>query len=80
LARSKKGGNSWFDSTRHRHQLPRLVFFNGDEAMVEFTRRAGGPKALEDRNIFEMQMRRTFGEITLELNSEQFSRLQRRRD
>jgi hypothetical protein len=56
--------------------LPRLAFFNSDEAMVEFTRRAGGPKTLEDRNILDLMI----GEITLELNSEQFSRLQRRRN
>jgi hypothetical protein len=57
--------------------LPRLAFFNSDEAMVEFTRRAGGPKTLEDRNIFEMMIRRSFGEITLELTAEQFARLNR---
>jgi hypothetical protein len=54
----------------------RLAFFNSDEAMVEFTRRR--PQTLlEDRNIFEMQMRRTFGEITLGLTAEQFARLNR---
>jgi hypothetical protein len=45
--------------------------------MVEFTRRAGGPKTLEDRNIFEMLMRRSFGEITLELTDEQYAELRR---
>ena len=34
----------FFDSDRNRRQLPRLAFFNSDEAMVEFTRRAGGPQ------------------------------------
>jgi hypothetical protein len=29
----------------------------------------------EDRNIFEMMIRRSFGEITLELTAEQFARL-----
>ncbi len=67
----------FFDSDRKRRQLPRLAFFNSDEAMVEFTRRAGGPKTLEDRNIFEMMIRRSFGEITLELTAEQFARLNR---
>ena len=67
----------FFDSDRNRRQLPRLAFFNSDEAMVEFTRRAGGPKTLEDRNIFEMMIRRSFGEITLELTAEQFARLNR---
>ncbi len=67
----------FFDSDRSRRQLPRLAFFNSDEAMVEFTRRAGGPKTLEDRNIFDMMIRRSFGEITLELTAEQFARLNR---
>jgi hypothetical protein len=67
----------FFDSDRHRRQLPRLAFFNSDEAMVEFTRRAGSPKTLEDRNIFEMLMRRTFGEITLKLTDEQYAELRR---
>lgn len=67
----------FFDCDRNRRQLPRLAFFNSDEAMVEFTRRAGGPKTLEERNIFEMQMRRTFGEITLELTDEQYEKLRR---
>jgi hypothetical protein len=35
------------------------------------------PKTLEDRNIFEMMIRRSFGEITLELTAEQFARLNR---
>jgi hypothetical protein len=47
-------------------------FFDSDR-----TRRAGGPKTLEDRNIFEMMIRRSFGEITLELTAEQFARLNR---
>jgi hypothetical protein len=63
----------------HRRQLPRLAFFNCDEAMVEFTRRAGGPKTLEDRNIFDMMIRRSFGEITLELSDEQYAKLKRLR-
>jgi len=67
----------FFDSDRNRRQLPRLAFFNSDEAMVEFARRAGGPKTLKDRNIFEMMIRRSFGEITLELTAEQFARLNR---
>jgi hypothetical protein len=57
--------------------LPRPAFFNSDEAMVEFTRRSGGPKTLEDSNIFEMMIRLSFGEITLELTAEQFARLNR---
>jgi hypothetical protein len=65
----------FFEGDRNRRQLPRLAFFNCDEAMVEFTRRAGGPKTLDDRNIFEMQMRRTFGEINLEVTDEQYVKL-----
>jgi hypothetical protein len=45
--------------------------------MVEFTRRAGGPKTLEDRNIFAMIMGRSFGEIALELTDEQYDKLRR---
>jgi hypothetical protein len=67
----------FFDSDRHRRQLSRLAFFNNDEAMVEFTRRAGGPKTLEDRNILDMMIRRSFGEITLELTDEQYAKLRR---
>jgi hypothetical protein len=63
--------------TRLSPPLPRLAFFHSDESMVEFTRRAGGPKTLEDRNIFEMLMRRSFGEITLELTDEQYAQLRR---
>jgi hypothetical protein len=54
---------------------PCLAFFNSDEAMVEFTRRAGGPKTLENPNIFDMIMERGFGEITLELSDEQYAKL-----
>jgi hypothetical protein len=70
----------FFEGDRHGRQLPRLAFFNSDEAMVEFADRAGGPKTLEDRNIFEMMMRRSFGEITLQLSSEQFARLRPTKD
>ena len=56
-------------------ELPRLAFFLCDEAMIEFTHRAGGPKTLEDRNIFEMMIRRSFGQIMLELTGEQYTKL-----
>jgi hypothetical protein len=46
-----------FDCNRRRSQLPRLGFCNSDEAMIEFSCRAGGPKTLEDRNIFDMLIR-----------------------
>jgi hypothetical protein len=67
----------FFECDRNRRQLPRLAFFNSDEAMVEFTRRAGGPKTLEERTIFDMMIRRTFGEITLDLTDEQYARLRK---
>jgi hypothetical protein len=70
----------FFEGDRHRRQLPRLAFFNSDEAMVEFANRAGGPRTLEDRNIFDMMMRRSFGEITLQLTPEQFGKLRRTKD
>jgi hypothetical protein len=40
----------FFDCDRRRSQLPRLAYCNSDEEMVEFSRRAVGPKTLEDRN------------------------------
>ena len=67
----------FFDSDRNRRQLPRLAFFNSDEAMVEFTRRAGGPKTLEDRNILAMMIQNKSGEITLELTDDQYDKLRR---
>ena len=67
----------FFDGDRRRAQLPRRAFFNSDEALIEFTSRAGGPKTLEDRNIFDMQMKRNFGEITLELTQDQYQKLRR---
>ena len=60
----------FFDCNRRRSQLPRLAFCNSDEAMIEFSRRAGGPKTLEDRNIFDMLIQRGAGEVTLELSDE----------
>jgi Rad3-related DNA helicase len=67
----------FFECDRNRRQLPRLAFFNSDETMAEFARRAGRPKTLEDRNIFAMIMERGFGEITLELTDEQYDNLRR---
>src|SRR5271156_114294 len=62
--------NAWdvifFDTDRMRTALPRRARFNSDEAMIEFIRRAGGPKTLEDRNILAMMIERKSGEITLE--------------
>jgi hypothetical protein len=50
---------------------------NSDEAMVEFCRRAGGPKTLEDRNIFDMLIQRGSGEITLDLTDQQYDELRK---
>src|SRR3979411_2025844 len=61
--------NAWdvifFDTDRMRTALPRKARFTTDEALIEFARRAGGPKTLEDRNILEMMIRKKSGEITL---------------
>jgi hypothetical protein len=74
--------NAWdvifFDTDRMRTALPRPARFNGDEAMLEFVRRAGGPKTLEDRNILAMMIQNKSGEITLELTDEQHAKLRRR--
>ena len=67
----------FFDCGRRRSQLPRLAFCNSDEAMVEFSWRAEGPKTLEDRNIFDMLIRRGSGEITLELTDAQYDKLRK---
>jgi hypothetical protein len=67
----------FFDCDSSRSQLPRLAFCNSDEAMVEFSRRAGEPKTLDDRNIFDMLIQRGSGEITLDLNDEQYAKLRR---
>jgi hypothetical protein len=66
-------GKSWvvvfWNTDRMRTMLPRGARFTSDEALVEFTQRAGGPKTLEDRNILAMMMERKSGEITLNLTS-----------
>jgi hypothetical protein len=66
----------FWDNDRRRTPLPRKARFTSDEAMVEFIRRAGGTRTLEDRNILEMMMQRhRSGEITLELTEEQYAKL-----
>jgi hypothetical protein len=60
-----------------RTPLPRKARFTTDEALIEFTRRAGGPKTLEDRSILAMLMQHKSGEITLELTDEQYDKLRR---
>jgi hypothetical protein len=67
----------FFNTDRMRTALPRRARFATDEAMIEFTRRAGGPKTLEDRNILGMTMQNKSGEITLELTDEQYDKLRR---
>jgi hypothetical protein len=46
--------------------------------MVEFSRLAGGPKTLEDRNIFDMLIQRGSGDVVLDLTDEQYDKLLRR--
>jgi hypothetical protein len=67
----------FFDSDRRQTLLPRKAFFNSADALVEFVRRGNGAKTLEDKNILEMQMKRNSGEVTLNLNSEQYAKLRR---
>jgi hypothetical protein len=73
--------NAWdvifFNTDRMRTALPRKARFATDEALIEFTRRAGGPKTLEDRNILAMMIQKKSGEITLELTDEQYEKLRR---
>jgi hypothetical protein len=76
------GRGSWFvvfwDNDRMRTPLPRKARFTTDEAMVEFIRRAGGAKNLEDKNILEMMMQqRRSGEVDLEITEEQYDKLRR---
>jgi hypothetical protein len=71
--------NAWdvifFNTECMRTALPRRARFTTGEALIEFTRRAGGPKTLEDRNILTLMIQKKSGEITLELTDEQYDRL-----
>jgi hypothetical protein len=73
--------NAWdvifFNTDRMRTALPRRARLSTDEALIEFTRRAGGTKALEDRNILAMMIQKKSGEITLELTDDQYDKLKR---
>jgi hypothetical protein len=60
----------FFDTDRMRTALSRRARFTTDEALIEFTRRAGGPRDA-------MMMDRKSGEITLELTDEQYAKLRR---
>jgi hypothetical protein len=67
----------FFDTDRMRTAMPRRARFTADEALIEFTHRAGGPKTLEDRNILDMMIRKKSGEITLELTDERYAKLRK---
>jgi hypothetical protein len=67
----------FWDTDRMRTPLPRKARFNSDEVMMEFIRRAGGPRTLEDKNILAMLMAKGTGEITLELTDEQYDKLRK---
>jgi hypothetical protein len=60
-----------------RTPLSRKARFNADETMIEFIRRAGGCKTLEDKNILGMMMERKSGEVALDLTDEQYDKLRR---
>ena len=76
--------NAWdvifFNTDRMRTALPRKARFSTDEALIEFARRAGGCRTLEDKKILDMMIKRKSGEITLELTEEQYAKLRRSRD
>jgi hypothetical protein len=67
----------FFDSDRRRTALPRRARFTTDEALIEFTRRAGAAKTLEDKNILAMMIQKKVGEIILELTDEQYAKLRK---
>jgi hypothetical protein len=60
-----------------RRPLPRKARFTTDESPIEFARRAGGCRTLEDKNILAMMIQRKSGEIALELTDEQYNKLRR---
>ena len=71
----------WFavfwNNDRMRTPLSRKARFNADETMIEFIRRAGGCRTLEDKNILDMMMKRKSVEVALELTDEQYDKLRR---
>ena len=71
----------WFvvfwNKDRMRTPLSRKARFNADETMIEFIRRAGGCKTIEEKIILEMMMKRKSGEVALELTDEQYEKLRR---
>jgi hypothetical protein len=43
--------------------------------MTEFIRRAGGLRNLEDKNMFEMALKKNYGDVDLHLTEEQYNTL-----
>jgi hypothetical protein len=70
---------AFWNNDRKRPPLPRKARFTTDESMIEFARRAGGSRTLEDKNILGMMIERKSGEIALELIDEQYDKLRRAR-
>jgi hypothetical protein len=67
----------FWNKDRMRSPLPRKARFTTDESLIEFARRAGGCKTLEDKNILDMMMKRKSGEVALELTDDQYEKLRR---
>jgi hypothetical protein len=74
--------NGWsvmfFDTDRRRTKLPRCAFYATDEGMVAFVQRCRGIPTLEDKNILEMQMRKNYGDVYLDLTPDQYQKLRGR--
>jgi hypothetical protein len=60
-----ENSNCWvvvfWNKDRMRTPLPRRARFTTDESLIEFARRAGGCRTLEDRNILDMIIQRKSG-------------------
>jgi hypothetical protein len=67
----------FWNNNRMRTPLPRKARFTTDEALIEFTRRAGGIRMQEDRQILEMMIQHRSSEIPLILTDDQYSKLNR---
>lgn len=63
----------FWNKDRMRTPLPRKARFTTDESLIEFARRAGGCRTLEEKNILDMMMQRKSGEVALELTDEQYN-------
>jgi hypothetical protein len=59
-----------------RTPLPRKARFTTDEALIELTRRAGGIRMQEDRQILDLMVQHRSGEIPLVLTDEQYKQTQ----